>query len=90
MHAVTITFDRGRETDASTRTFEVVGNVVRATEDAIIRILNKEKRAINKWLLFGRVNMNVCFQETGEVIATGWYDYNAFSGHGEYKFQMER
>ena len=48
MHAITITFDRGRESDASTRTFEVVGNVVRATEDAIIRILNKEKMAINK------------------------------------------
>lgn len=90
MYAVAITFDRGRASDASDRTFEVVGNVVSATKDALARILSKEKRAINKWLLYGRVNMTATFKETGEVIASGWYEFNAFSGHGEYQFQMER
>lgn len=90
MYAVAITFDRGRASDASDRTFEVVGNVVSATEDALARILSKQKKAIDKWLLFGRVNMTAIFKETGEVIATGWYEFNAFAGRGEYQFQMER
>lgn len=90
MYVVAITFDRGRASDSSDRTFEVVGKVASATKDALARILAKEKKAINRWLLFGRVNMNAYFTETGEAIASGWYDYNAFAGRGEYQFQMER
>ncbi len=90
MHAVTISLDNGYAHENREPVFTLKGNVVSATADSIKRLLDKNRKAINKWLLFGRAQLVATFEKTGEVIATGWYDYNAFSGHGEYQFQMER
>ena len=91
MHQIIIKFDKGYPTsDDRGQTFEVAAKVISATADSIKRILAKEKHNINGWLLYGKVNLTVSFKETGEVIATGWYEYNAFAGRGEYQFQMER
>lgn len=90
MKAVTISLDNGYAHENREPIFTLKGNVVSATADSIKRLLDKNRKAINKWLLFGRAQLVATFEQTGEVIATGWYDYNAFSGHGEYQFQMER
>lgn len=90
MYAVTIALDNGYAHENREPVFTLKWNVVSATADSIKRLLDKNRKAINKWLLFGRAQLVATFEQTGEVIATGWYDYNAFSGHGEYQFQMER
>lgn len=90
MYPIIIALDNGYAHENREPVFTLKGNVVSATADSIKRLLDKNRKAINKWLLFGRAQLVATFEQTGEVIATGWYDYNAFSGHGEYQFQMER
>ena len=90
MYPIIINLDGGCAHENRQPVLILKGNVVSATADSIKRLLDKNRKAINKWLLFGRAQMQASFEKTGEVIATGWYDYNAFSGHGEYQFQMER
>ena len=90
MFPIIIALDNGCAHEDREPVFSLKGNVLSATEDSIKRLLDKNRKAINKWLLFGRAQLVATFEQTGEVIATGWYDYNSFSGHGEYQFQMER
>lgn len=87
MYPIIISF---KDTMLKDNTYEVKANVASATESAIQRVLAKEKSNINRWLLVGKALMNIYFEHTGEVIATGWYKFNAFACRGEYKFQMER
>ena len=90
MYPIIISLDNGYAHEDREPVFTIKGDVVSATKDSIKRLLDKNRKAINTWLLFGRANLVATFEQTGELIATGWYDYNAFSGHGEYSFQMER
>ena len=90
MYPITINLDNGCAHEGRNPIYTLKGKVVSATADSIKRILEKNRKDVNKWLLFGRANMVATFDGTGEVIATGWWDYNAFSGHGEYQFKMER
>ena len=87
MYPIIITF---KDKFLKDNTYEVKANVVSANESAIQRVLAKEKKNINRWLLMGKALMNIYFEETGEVIATGWYQTNVFSGRGEYVFKMEK
>lgn len=87
MQTIIISF---KDTMLKNNTFEVKANVVSATESAIQRVLAKEKKVINQWLLAGKALMNIYFEQTGEVIATGWYKFNVFASRGEYQFKMER
>lgn len=83
MKAMTIHFDNGFEAR-----YQVSGKAASINKASIERLLVKEKRNINKWLLFGDATMAVTDDETGEVVAEGKYSYNAFAGRGEYKFKM--
>lgn len=92
MYPILIQFDKGHESSDAKRPriLEITANVVSATPDALQRILKKEKDKINTWLLFGDAKMNVQFVESGELIATGKYEFNIFAGRGNYEFKMER
>ena len=90
METIVIKFESSVETANRPKTFEVSANVVSVTAAAIERALAKFKRDINTWLLFGNVPMTAVVASTGEVVATGWYDYNAFAGHGDYSFKFLR
>lgn len=90
MYSIIISLDNGNVHEDRESVFTIKGNVVSATANSIKRLLDKNRKAINTWLLFGRANLVATFEQTGELIASGWYDYNAFSGHGEYNFRMER
>jgi len=90
MYPIIINLDSGYADENREPVLTIKGNVVSATADSIKRLLDKNRKAIDTWLLFGRANMVATFEQTGELIASGWYDYNAFSGRGNYSFQMER
>lgn len=85
MKAMTIHFDNGLKSEAR---YQVSGKAASINEASIERLLAKEKRNINKWLLFGDAQMGVTDDATGEVVAEGKYSYNAFAGRGEYQFKM--
>lgn len=88
MDSIIIKFQSSIETANRPKTFEVKANIVTVTAAAIERTLAKFKRDINTWLLFGNVPMDVVLVSTGEVVASGWYEYNAFAGSGEYSFKL--
>lgn len=90
MYPIVIHLDNGYAHEDRSPIFTLKGSVVSATADSIKRILDKNRKEINRWLLMGRAQMQACFEQTGEVIATGWYDYDVWSGRGEYQFKMER
>lgn len=90
METIAIKFESSIETANRPKTFEVKANIVTVTAAAIERTLAKFKRDINTWLLFGNVAMNVICISTGEVVASGWYEYNAFAGRGEYSFKLNK
>ena len=58
------------------------------TKQAVENALKKNRKAINTWLLFGETDMIVSNVSTGEVVAKGRYEYNAFASCGGYEFQI--
>lgn len=58
------------------------------TKQAVENALKKNRKAINTWLLFGETDMVISNVSTGDVVAKGKYEYNAFASSGKYEFQI--
>ena len=77
-----------RDTWPEANEFSVSGNVRAITFESIKRVINNNLQSINRWLAFGWAIFDVTDDETGEIIAHGDYEYNAFSGRGNYNLKM--
>ena len=67
---------------------EVSGNVAAVNAASIKRVLEQNKKQINRWLLFGEATFDVMDNDTGEIVAQGNWMYNTFSGGGNYSFEV--
>lgn len=54
----------------------------------IERQLKENRRDINAWLCFGDAHIDVTDGDTGEIIADGVYEFNAFSGQWKYSLNI--
>ena len=61
------------------------GKINALNKASIERLLLKNKTAINKWLLFGRAEIGITDADNGNIVAEGFWNYNAFSGQGDYE-----
>lgn len=66
----------------------ISGRVAAVNRTSIERLLNKVKEKVNKWLLFGEADMDVMLNDTGEIVASGKYEYNIFAGRGNYEIKF--